>query len=65
MKHEFVVPKNIHFNTNITIILLLKRKILALVYFSHFGDPLGGQLGFRGRQEEKAQPLRLICNLKY
>ena len=49
MKCEICVPKNVYFNTKISILLLLKRKKkLALVYLSHFRDHLGGNLGFQG-----------------
>ena len=44
---------------------LKRKKKLALVYFSHFGDPLGGHLGFRGEVRDKtiAHPIVLQLHI--
>ena len=46
-KVKFVVHKNVYYNTKIVTLLPLKMITLALVYCSHFGDPLDGHLRFR------------------
>ena len=41
----------------------MKAKKESLVEFIHFGDPLGGHLGFRGEVKGKQSPSRVILQL--
>ena len=52
-RFDCFVYKNVYFNTKTVPLFPLKMKTLALVYCSHFDDPLGGHLGFRGKAPGK------------
>ena len=57
------VHKKVYFNNKNVPLFPLKMKTLVSVYCSHFGDLLGGHLGFRGEAPEKNDPPRVILQL--
>ena len=63
MNIKWAVNRSVYLNTKIIILLHLKGKQEPLVEFSHFGDPLGGHLGFRGEAKGKQSPSRVILQL--